>query len=110
MRKLSNTKISFTTFLLLFINSFEEKIEKIGSIGPFIDQLKSLFDRFRKKSGMPYELLIIGGALLYFISPVGVIPDYIFPIGSIAYVYSQYKIVEEGVESMQIKFEFFLCV
>lgn len=63
------------------INSFEEKLEKVGSIGPFIDQLKELFKRFKNKRGTPYELLIIGSALLYFISPVDVIPDYIFPIG-----------------------------
>lgn len=63
------------------LNSFEEKIEKIGSIGPFIDQLKELFIRFKKRKGTPYELIIIGSALLYFISPVDVIPDYIFPIG-----------------------------
>ena len=31
--------------------------------------------------GTPRELAIIGGALLYFISPIDIIPDYIFPIG-----------------------------
>lgn len=63
------------------LNSFEDKIEKVGSIGPFIDQLTELFDRFKKRKGKPYELIIIGSALLYFISPIDVIPDYIFPIG-----------------------------
>lgn len=63
------------------IHSFEEKLEKVGSIGPFIDQLKKLFERFKKKNGTPYELIIIGSVLLYFISPIDVIPDYIFPIG-----------------------------
>lgn len=63
------------------LNSFEDKIEKVGSIGPFIEQLKELFSRFRNSRGTTYELVIIGSALLYFISPIDVIPDYIFPIG-----------------------------
>lgn len=63
------------------LNSFDEKIDKVGSIGPFIDQLRELFDRFKNRKGTPYELIIIGSALLYFISPIDVIPDYIFPIG-----------------------------
>lgn len=73
----SQTKEGEATIL----NSFDEKIEKVGSIGPFIDQLKELFERFKKNKGKPYELIIIGSALLYFISPIDVIPDYIFPIG-----------------------------
>ncbi|GIN91063.1 transcriptional regulator [Siminovitchia terrae] len=63
------------------LNGFEEKLQKVGSIGPFINHLKELFERFRKRQGTHYELALIGGALLYFIIPVDVIPDYIFPIG-----------------------------
>ncbi|WP_313430864.1 DUF1232 domain-containing protein [Siminovitchia terrae] len=63
------------------LNGFEEKLQKVGSIGPFINHLKELFERFRKRQGNHYELALIGGALLYFIIPVDVIPDYIFPIG-----------------------------
>lgn len=63
------------------LKEFDEKIDKVGSIGPFIDQLKELFNRFKHRKGKPYELVIIGSALLYFISPIDVIPDYIFPIG-----------------------------
>ncbi|MBS4198353.1 DUF1232 domain-containing protein [Bacillus sp. FJAT-49732] len=62
-------------------NDFDEKVKKVGSIGPFINHLKDLFEKFRVKKGTPYQLAIIGGVLLYFIIPVDVIPDYIFPIG-----------------------------
>ncbi|MBS4197515.1 DUF1232 domain-containing protein [Lederbergia citri] len=62
-------------------NGFEEKLQKVGSIGPFISQLKDLFEKFRLSKGTQYQLALIGGTLLYFIIPVDVIPDYIFPIG-----------------------------
>ena len=60
---------------------FEEKLEKAGGIGPFINQLKDLYHRFVKSKGTASELAIVGGVLLYFIIPIDVIPDYIFPIG-----------------------------
>lgn len=63
------------------INRFEEKLQKVGSIGPFIDQLKDMFMKFKTVQGTAVELAILGGALMYFISPVDVIPDYIFPVG-----------------------------
>ncbi|MGE7767823.1 DUF1232 domain-containing protein [Peribacillus sp. NPDC096540] len=63
------------------LESFEEKLQKTGSIGPFINQLKELFERFLQGKGTPGELALIGSSLLYFIISVDVIPDYIFPIG-----------------------------
>jgi uncharacterized membrane protein YkvA (DUF1232 family)/DNA-binding Xre family transcriptional regulator len=63
------------------LKNFEKKLQKVGSIGPFIDHLKDMFLKFSRKQGTPFELALMGGALLYFISPVDVIPDYIFPIG-----------------------------
>ena len=60
---------------------FKEKLDKVGSIGPFINQLKDFYTQFVQYKGTPYELAIIGSVLLYFIVPVDVIPDYIFPIG-----------------------------
>ncbi|MFF2448695.1 helix-turn-helix domain-containing protein [Neobacillus sp. NPDC058068] len=63
------------------LNSFEDKLQKVGSIGPFISNLKDMFERFRLRKGTPRELALIGAGLLYFILPVDVIPDYIFPIG-----------------------------
>jgi len=62
-------------------NSFEEKIQNVGSVGPFISKLKELYERFTSGKGTPSEIILIGSALLYFIIPVDVIPDYIFPIG-----------------------------
>jgi uncharacterized membrane protein YkvA (DUF1232 family)/transcriptional regulator with XRE-family HTH domain len=63
------------------LNSFEEKIVNVGSIGPFISRLKELYERFCLGKDTSFELVLIGSALLYFIIPVDVIPDYIFPIG-----------------------------
>ncbi|MFJ7726612.1 helix-turn-helix domain-containing protein [Neobacillus sp. NPDC097160] len=63
------------------LSGFKKKLEKVGSIGPFISQLKEMFERFRSREGSPIELAIVGGALIYFIISVDVIPDYIFPIG-----------------------------
>lgn len=63
------------------LNRFEEKLQKVGSIGPFIDHLKDMFFKFTTRNGKSAELALMGGALLYFILPVDVIPDYLFPIG-----------------------------
>lgn len=63
------------------LKGFEDKLQKVGSIGPFINHLKDMYERFRSKKGTSRELALIGAALLYFILPVDVIPDYIFPIG-----------------------------
>ncbi|ETI69297.1 helix-turn-helix domain-containing protein [Neobacillus vireti] len=63
------------------LTGFKKKLRKVGSIGPFISQLKEMFERFRLKKGSPIELAIIGSVLIYFIISVDVIPDYIFPIG-----------------------------
>jgi transcriptional regulator with XRE-family HTH domain len=63
--------------------SFGEKIKKIGSIGPFITQLKEMYEKFRLEKGTPQELALVGSALIYFIVSVDVLPDYIFPVGYI---------------------------
>jgi uncharacterized membrane protein YkvA (DUF1232 family)/DNA-binding Xre family transcriptional regulator len=63
------------------LKNFENKLQEVSSFGPFIDHLKEMFFKFSRRQGTPFELALIGGALLYFISPVDVIPDYIFPIG-----------------------------
>ncbi|MGZ4161812.1 MAG: YkvA family protein, partial [Neobacillus sp.] len=63
------------------LKGFEEKLKKVGSIGPFINNLKEMFVKFSKMKGTPVQLALMGSALLYFILPVDVIPDYIFPIG-----------------------------
>lgn len=60
---------------------FKKKIDEVGSTGPFINQLKDFYEQFVQHKGTPFTLTIMGGVLLYFITPVDVIPDYIFPIG-----------------------------
>lgn len=62
---------------------FESKIDKVAGIGPFLTRLHDMYSRFTSGRGTPRELLLMGGALLYFIVSVDVIPDYIFPIGYI---------------------------
>lgn len=65
------------------VQGFTDKIQKVGGVGPFIDQIKYFFERFTHQNGSVRELAVIGSALLYFIVPVDVIPDYIFAIGYI---------------------------
>lgn len=64
-------------------NKFEGKVEKVGSIGPFIHYLKDMYEKFSLKKGTKLELTLMGGALFYFIVPVDCIPDYVFPVGYI---------------------------
>ncbi|MFJ7936214.1 DUF1232 domain-containing protein [Sporosarcina sp. NPDC096371] len=63
------------------LEKFEEKLESVGSIGPLVNEMKNLFEKFRMSKGSPSELTLIGGALLYFIIPVDAIPDYLFAVG-----------------------------
>lgn len=60
---------------------FEGKLQKVGGIGPFINKLQELYEEFRLGKGTSRRLFLIGSALLYFITLVDVIPDYVFPIG-----------------------------
>lgn len=62
---------------------FESKLVTLQGRGPFIDQLKKCFTIFTKKQASTTHLILIGSALLYFIVPIDVIPDYLFPIGFI---------------------------
>lgn len=63
------------------LEDFDKKIQNVGSIGPFISKLKELYEKFTLGNGTLFELTLIGSTLLYFIIPVDVIPDYLFPIG-----------------------------
>lgn len=65
------------------LTKFEEKLKKVGSMGPFISQIKEIYKGFSERRGTKVELALMGGALLYFISTVDCIPDYIFPVGYI---------------------------
>jgi len=63
------------------IKNFKNKIDKVGSVGPFINELNGMFNKFLTGKGPAAELAIIGGVLMYFIIPVDVLPDYLFAIG-----------------------------
>lgn len=65
------------------LEQFEEKMEKVSGAGPFIEHLKDFYYHFTERKSTNYKLCIMGSALLYFIIPVDVIPDYVFPIGYI---------------------------
>lgn len=58
-------------------------MKTLSGVGPFLEQLKNMYSLFINGRGTPRELMLMGGALLYFIMPVDLIPDYIFPIGYI---------------------------
>lgn len=64
----------------LFIQ-FKKKVKQLGSQGPFIQQLDSLYKSLKSKQGSTTQLILIGSGLLYFISTLDVIPDYLLPIG-----------------------------
>ncbi|PIC80586.1 DNA-binding protein [Sporosarcina sp. P18a] len=63
------------------LHDFDNKLKLAGGVGPFVDQMKELFTRFKMQDVAKRDLAIIGSALLYFIIPVDVIPDYIFAVG-----------------------------
>lgn len=60
---------------------FNMKLSTSSSVGPYIDQLKEMYNRYSAKKGSVKELSIMGSALLYFIITVDVIPDYVLPVG-----------------------------
>lgn len=62
---------------------FEKKMETLNGVGPFLQHLNDMYSLFMTRRGTSRELMLMGGALLYFIMPVDLIPDYIFPIGYI---------------------------
>ncbi|WP_249436125.1 helix-turn-helix domain-containing protein [Paenibacillus sp. Marseille-Q4541] len=65
----------------LIKHDFNNKINQINAIGPFIQQLKKLYTRYCDDKTSITDRFLIGSALLYFILSADVIPDYVFPIG-----------------------------
>jgi uncharacterized membrane protein YkvA (DUF1232 family)/DNA-binding Xre family transcriptional regulator len=65
----------------IIFEDFTKKIEQVGSVGPFIEQLKQLYNQYCDPTSLSSERAIIGSALLYFILSTDVIPDYIYPVG-----------------------------
>lgn len=65
----------------MIFTSFKEKLKKSGSANSFIQQLEEMYHRFRSQKGNKTEVALLGGALIYFILTIDMIPDYMFAIG-----------------------------
>lgn len=63
------------------LESFGPKLHTLDGMGPIINKLHRFYELFTAP-GTPEECrAVVGSALLYFISTVEVIPDYLYPIG-----------------------------
>lgn len=60
---------------------FPQKMKNLQQKGTWLTTIQSFFEQFQQKERPTVELMILGGALLYFIAPVDLIPDYLFAIG-----------------------------
>ncbi|WP_152392945.1 DUF1232 domain-containing protein [Paenibacillus guangzhouensis] len=60
---------------------FRSKVEQVNGAGPFIEQLKFMFEKYCDVNTPIHERAVLGSGLLYFISSVDIIPDYLFPLG-----------------------------
>jgi uncharacterized membrane protein YkvA (DUF1232 family)/DNA-binding Xre family transcriptional regulator len=65
----------------IILEGYQEKIKQVGGIGPFIDDLNLLYEKYCQTNTSLPKRAVIGSALLYFIIATDIIPDYIFPIG-----------------------------
>lgn len=65
----------------IIIDDFQDKVNQVQGAGPFIDQLKQMYQQFCAGDVPSDERSILGSALLYFILSADIIPDYVFPIG-----------------------------
>src|SRR6478752_2836188 len=65
----------------MILDNFQSKIEQVCSVGTFIDQLKQMYLEYCSEETSAAKRSILGSALLYFILPTDIIPDYVFPIG-----------------------------
>jgi len=62
-------------------NDFRSKVDQVNGAGPFIEQLKEMYEIYCNKNTSDEKRALIGSALLYFILSTDIIPDYVFPIG-----------------------------
>lgn len=65
----------------IIVKDFPMKIASVNGAGPFIDELKKLYEHFCANEVPVEKRAIMGSALLYFVLSADVIPDYVFPIG-----------------------------
>lgn len=62
-------------------SEFPQKMKSLHQKGTWLTTIQSFFEQFQQKERPTVELMILGGALVYFIAPVDLIPDYLFAIG-----------------------------
>lgn len=62
---------------------FSKKINTLNQKGKWLTTIQTFFEQFGERERPTLELAILGGALLYFIAPLDLIPDYLFAIGYI---------------------------
>jgi len=65
----------------IILEDFITKVEQVSGAGPFIEQLKTMYEHFTRTDASEEVRALTGSALLYFILSADIIPDYIFPIG-----------------------------
>lgn len=62
-------------------NDFPGKVKSVNGAGPFIEELKRMYQLYSSDNITPEERSILGSGLLYFVSATDIIPDYVFPLG-----------------------------
>jgi uncharacterized membrane protein YkvA (DUF1232 family) len=62
-------------------DDFRSKVEQVNGAGPFIEQLKEMYEIYSNENTSTEKRAVLGSALLYFILSTDIIPDYVFPIG-----------------------------
>lgn len=65
------------------LKKFDDKIKSVHGEGAFLNTLKNMYKEYCSRGLTAKEYMILGSALLYFITTVDIIPDFIFPIGFI---------------------------
>lgn len=59
----------------------EDKMAQSSETGIFMNNIRSMYNKFITMDGHPRDIALMGGALLYFIVTTDLIPDYLLPIG-----------------------------
>jgi len=65
----------------MICQDFGAKVSQVGGVGPFIEQLKRMHERYCDEETPDRDRSVLGSALLYFILSADIIPDYLFPVG-----------------------------
>lgn len=65
----------------IIVGDFPTKVDSVNGAGPFIDELRQLYELYCREDTAPERRAIAGSALLYFILSADIIPDYVFPLG-----------------------------